>query len=44
MSAKVVLTKNQFGKAENRVVRVYRDTDRHTIRDLNWGSPQVVDT
>ncbi len=33
--SKVVLTKNQFGKAENRVVRVYRDTDRHEIRDLN---------
>ena len=26
---------NQYGKAENRVVRVYRDTDRHEIRDLN---------
>ncbi|PMB97050.1 factor-independent urate hydroxylase [Brevibacterium luteolum] len=38
----VRLGKNQFGKAENRVVRVYRDTDRHEIRDLNvtsqlWG-------
>ena len=26
---------NQYGKAENRVVRIYRDTDRHSIRDLN---------
>ena len=26
---------NQYGKAENRVVRVYRDTPRHEIRDLN---------
>jgi urate oxidase len=26
---------NQYGKAENRVVRVYRDTARHQIRDLN---------
>ena len=26
---------NQYGKAENRVVRIYRDTDRHEIRDLN---------
>jgi urate oxidase len=26
---------NQYGKAENRVVRVYRDTPRHQIRDLN---------
>ncbi len=31
----VVLGANQYGKAENRVVRVYRDTDRHEIRDLN---------
>ena len=30
-----VLGPNQYGKAENRVVRVYRDTDRHEIRDLN---------
>ena len=26
---------NQYGKAENRVVRIVRDTDRHEIRDLN---------
>ncbi len=26
---------NQYGKAENRVVRVYRDIARHQIRDLN---------
>ncbi len=26
---------NQYGKAENRLVRVYRDTARHEIRDLN---------
>lgn len=31
----VVLGANRYGKAENRVVRVYRDTDRHEIRDLN---------
>jgi urate oxidase len=30
-----VLGANQYGKAESRVVRVYRDTPRHTIRDLN---------
>ena len=29
------LAANQYGKAENRVVRVYRDTARHRIRDLN---------
>jgi urate oxidase len=31
----IVLDANQYGKAENRVVRIYRDTDRHEIRDLN---------
>jgi urate oxidase len=31
----VILTANQYGKAENRVVRVVRDTDRHEIIDLN---------
>ena len=30
----IVLGANQYGKAENRVVRVHRDTDRHEIRDL----------
>jgi urate oxidase len=33
-----VLGPNQYGKAENRVVRIYRDTDRHEIRDLNVSS------
>jgi urate oxidase len=31
----IKLGSNQYGKAENRVVRIYRDTDRHEIRDLN---------
>ncbi len=31
----IVLGPNQYGKAENRLVRIYRDTDRHEIRDLN---------
>lgn len=31
----VVLTANQYGKAENRVVRITRDTARHDIEDLN---------
>ncbi len=31
----VRLGSNQYGKAENRVVRVYRDTPRHELRDLN---------
>jgi urate oxidase len=30
-----VLGANQYGKAENRVVRVVRDTPRHEIHDLN---------
>ena len=34
----IVLGANQYGKAENRVVRVYRDTARHEIRDLNVSS------
>jgi len=29
----IVLGQNQYGKAETRVVRIYRDTDRHEIRD-----------
>lgn len=31
----IQLGPNQYGKAENRLVRVFRDTDRHRIRDLN---------
>ena len=31
----IVLGANQYGKAETRVVRIHRDTDRHEIRDLN---------
>jgi urate oxidase len=31
----IVLGANRYGKAENRVVRIYRDTERHEIRDLN---------
>jgi len=31
----IVLGPNQYGKAENRVVRVYRDSARHEIRDVN---------
>ena len=30
----IVLGPNRYGKAENRVVRIYRDTARHEIRDL----------
>ena len=31
----IVLGPNRYGKAENRVVRIYRDSPRHEIRDLN---------
>ncbi|PRA13614.1 urate oxidase, partial [Brevundimonas sp. MYb27] len=35
MSNNIVLGENQYGKAEVRVVKVTRDTDRHHIEDLN---------
>src|SRR5215472_2954581 len=31
----IVLGENQYGKAETRLVRIYRDSERHEIRDLN---------
>lgn len=31
----IVLGPNQYGKAETRVVRIYRDSGQHEIRDLN---------
>jgi len=31
----IVLGSNQYGKAETRLVRIYRDTHRHEIRDLS---------
>ena len=31
----VVLGHNQYGKAENRVVRVFRDRDPHDLVDYN---------
>jgi urate oxidase len=31
----IVLGPNQYGKAETRVVRIYRDAAQHQIRDLN---------
>jgi urate oxidase len=33
--SKIVLGTNQYGKAENRVVRIQRDTPRHEIHDIN---------
>ena len=35
VSTKIVLGKNQYGKAEVRLVKITRDTDRHEIEDLN---------
>lgn len=31
----IVLGPNQYGKAQNRIVRIYRDGPRHEIRDVN---------
>jgi urate oxidase len=31
----VILTRNQYGKAETRVVRIYRDADPHELADYN---------
>lgn len=33
--SKIILGGNQYGKAETRVVRIYRDTPRHEIHDVN---------
>lgn len=38
LDGKIVLGANQYGKAENRVVRIYRDTPRHEIHDINVSS------
>lgn len=35
VSTKIVLGKNQYGKAEVRLVKITRDTERHEIQDLN---------
>lgn len=34
-TGRIVLGRNQYGKAEVRLVRITRDTDRHSIEDLN---------
>ena len=31
----IVLGTNQYGKAENRIVRIYRESPRHEIHDVN---------
>ncbi|RBO96500.1 factor-independent urate hydroxylase [Nocardia puris] len=35
LSGAIVLGPNQYGKAENRVVRIHRENARHEIRDVN---------
>lgn len=35
MNSRIILGQNQYGKAEVRVVRITRDTERHEIEDLN---------
>ncbi len=35
LTGAIVLGDNQYGKAENRIVRIYRDTPRHEIRDVS---------
>ncbi|WP_062386154.1 factor-independent urate hydroxylase [Demequina iriomotensis] len=34
----IILGDHQYGKAENRIVRIVRDTPRHEIRDVNVSS------
>lgn len=36
--SEIILGKNQYGKAENRVLRIYRQTARHEIHDINVSS------
>ena len=33
--SEIILGPNQYGKSENRIVRIYRDSPRHEIRDVN---------
>ena len=34
----IVLGANRYGKAETRLFRIDRDTERHAVRDLNVSS------
>ena len=38
LTGRIVLGSNECGKAENRVVRIYRDSPRHEIHDINVSS------
>ncbi|MEU4340270.1 factor-independent urate hydroxylase [Nocardia sp. NPDC023852] len=35
LTGPIVLSDHRYGKAENRIVRIYRETARHEIRDVN---------
>ncbi|WP_069160683.1 factor-independent urate hydroxylase [Nocardia altamirensis] len=35
LTGPIVLSDNSYGKAENRIVRIWRETARHEIRDVN---------
>ncbi len=35
LTGPIVLSDNRYGKAENRIVRIYRDRPRHEIRDVS---------
>lgn len=35
LTGPIMLSDNRYGKAENRIVRIYRDDARHEIRDVN---------
>jgi urate oxidase len=39
----IVLGANRYGKAETRLFRINRDTERHTVRDLNVSSSLTGD-
>ncbi|WP_068276657.1 factor-independent urate hydroxylase [Aldersonia kunmingensis] len=38
LTGDIVLGPNRYGKAETRIVRIYRDSPRHEIRDINVSS------
>ncbi|MCX5044503.1 urate oxidase [Aldersonia sp. NBC_00410] len=43
LTGDIVLGRNQYGKAENRIVRIYRDSARHEIHDINVSSALTGD-
>lgn len=43
LTGDIVLGANRYGKAESRIVRIYRDAPRHEIRDINVSSALTGD-